>query len=103
MEINPVVVDCFEWDEKKNRANIKKHGIEFELAANIFRQPHYVYDSPKGGEIRHVAVGSIEEIIIAVIYTVRHEKIRIISARKARKKEKVGYRAIHDGDTSRAH
>ncbi|MBY0407399.1 MAG: BrnT family toxin [Rickettsiales bacterium] len=84
----------FEWDEEKNHINTEKHGIAFSIAVRIFGNPCFIYESPRKTEMRHVAVGEVEQVIIAVAYTVRHEKIRIISTRKARKKEKDAYRAV---------
>lgn len=81
----------FEWDEKKNQVNIRKHGISFELAATIFNgfvitrwdTRHY------GSEEREISYGAIEGgRILVVVHLERKEKIRIISARKANKQER---------------
>lgn len=80
----------FEWDEAKNAANIRKHGIDFKDAVDIFSHPmltaidgRFVYD-----EERRVAIGLVRQIIGVVVYTERcGDVIRIISARKATKRE----------------
>ncbi|MFQ5652482.1 MAG: BrnT family toxin [bacterium] len=84
----------FEWDEHKNEANIKKHGIAFEDASKIFLRPRIEKRSDRGGERRYITVGEVNNRIIAVVYTPRGDKIRIISARKARKNEEREYRSI---------
>lgn len=84
----------FEWDANKNESNIRKHGIAFEDASKIFFQSRVEMRSDRGGEIRYITVGEVNNRIIAVIYTERGENLRIISARKARKNEKRAYRSI---------
>jgi uncharacterized protein len=87
----------FEWDENKNRANFEKHGIGFKVASRLFESEYITYYSPKGDEARHIAVGEVADKIISVVYTVRYEKIRIISARRAWKKEERAYRSLYSG------
>ena len=81
----------FEWDRKKNEVNLQKHGISFEEAKLIFGGPVFTAEDRKHshGEIRRVSIGEIEKIIVVVvIHTRRGENIRLISARKANKKER---------------
>jgi uncharacterized protein len=79
----------FEWDEDKAFINIEKHGIDFLDAMRIWERP--VIDPAGeriiGDEYRPTAVGIIgaEELIIAVVYTVREDVVRLISARRARR------------------
>jgi uncharacterized DUF497 family protein len=49
----------FEWDERKRRANLKKHDVDFRDLAPVFKNPHLTYLSPRKGERRHVAVGRL--------------------------------------------
>ncbi len=88
----------FEWDEKKNEQNRKKHGVWFEEATQAFSDPEgilyfdAVYSSLK--EKRFILLGdSGTGNILVVIHCemARGLKIRIISARKATKKEKRDY------------
>ncbi len=75
----------FEWDEEKNAANIKNHGIDFLDAALIFENPtlEAIDDRADYGEVRTIAFGLSGETVLQVVYTWRGENIRIISARKA--------------------
>ena len=79
----------FEWDENKRQANIEKHGIDFLAATEAFNDPkRLVFRSPIGEpEHRHVLVGSTQGRVIAIVYTLREDIIRLISARRARVKE----------------
>ncbi|MCZ8148449.1 MAG: BrnT family toxin [Roseomonas sp.] len=78
-----------EWDERKRLANIAKHGLDFEDADLVFEQPHLVGEARAvGDETRHCAIGYVGEGLVAVIYTMRGEAIRIISMRKARDNER---------------
>ena len=83
----------FDWDEQKRQSNLEKHGVDFVDAVNIFFKPvletvdeRYSYD-----EIRLVAYGEIEGIILYVVYTWRDSVRRIISARRANKRERRKY------------
>lgn len=80
----------FEWDDNKNRVNIRKHGIDFADAADIFNHPVLTLldDREDYGEERWVALGWIKAIVGVVVYVERDgDAIRIISARKANKHE----------------
>ena len=88
----------FEWDRKKNVSNIKKHHISFELSASIFDDPLHlsVLDEKRHSEERWITLGqSATGELLVVIHTYKetleHEIIRIISARKATKKETKQY------------
>ena len=84
----------FEWDEAKNHANIRKHGIDFETARRIFDGTILTWrDSRKDyGEERHLAVGRVDsEAMIVVVWTNRAGRIRLISARPASRKERQAY------------
>jgi len=83
----------FEWDDKKYQINIKKHGIRFETASNVFLDNNALYyldDEHSGEEERFKIVGMVEKVL-AVIYTERGEVNRIISARRADKFERNDY------------
>ncbi len=84
----------FEWDEKKAELNLKKHGVSFELGTEIFSDPQFLSledDRKDYGELREVGIGEIEGIILYVVFTIRGERIRIISTRKANKEEREAY------------
>lgn len=81
----------FEWDERKNKLNLAKHGISFAEASLIFAGRHLtVIDDRKDySEVRHISIGSIYDIlIVVVVHTDRNNKTRIISARRANSKER---------------
>ncbi len=84
--------DSFEWDENKSQANLSKHGYDFDDASQVFYGPVVLYRSDRNNEERWIAVGSLEDRLIAVIFTRREKVIRIISARRARKHEERTYR-----------
>jgi uncharacterized protein len=79
----------FEWDEEKRQQNLLKHGVDLLYAAQIFEGEvvKIVDDRQDYGETRYLALGTIGGDIFAVVYTMRGDNIRLISARKARKKE----------------
>ena len=87
----------FEWDQKKNKANIKKHGISFEEAQTVFFDPlAKVADDPdhSSQKDRFIAVGhsSLHRVLL-VVHCFREEgsTIRIVSARKLTKTERKQY------------
>jgi uncharacterized DUF497 family protein len=83
----------FEWDEKKNRANRKKHGVWFEEAQQVFDDLaalRYFDDEYSDEEDRFLMLGmSGSNRTLVVVFCERESPhvIRIISARKATKKE----------------
>lgn len=86
--------DGFEWDEEKNRSNIRKHGIDFLDARRIF--DGFVLtrmdDRFDYGEPREVSIGMIGRVVaLAVVHTDRAGRSRIISARKASRGERTRY------------
>ena len=92
----------FEWDERKRRANLTKHGIDFDLARRIFQAEVVEREDVRQdyGERRMVAYGKVDEIVLSVIYTWRDSVRRIISARRARRDERQGYYAGTSGQSS---
>ena len=83
----------FEWDDTKRQAVLEKHGLDFIDAITIFAGDVLTARSNFEGEERWIAIGLLEGIEIAVIYTVRDDVYRIITARRARKKERDLYDA----------
>ena len=85
----------FEWDERKAKQNIRKHGVSFEEAATVFGDQFSItiYDPLHSeDEDRFVILGmSSKNRLLVVVHTERGNKIRIISARKATKKERKQY------------
>ena len=90
-------INGFDWDRRKSSANLDKHGIDFEDATGIFFGSVVVRRSDRNDEERWVAIGALENRLIAVIFTRRADVIRIISARRARKNEEREYRNAQMG------
>ena len=84
----------FEWDDAKNLLNIEKHGISFEEAVRVFAGVYLsrIDTRENYGEVREITIGMIAETVVAVVvHTNRDEAIRIVSARKANKRERSDY------------
>ena len=85
----------FEWDEVKNAANIRKHGVSFEEAATVFGDPSSdTFDDPdpSAQEFRLITTETSEEgRLLVVAHTDREDQIRIISARELMKQERRSY------------
>ena len=92
----------FDWDERKNRRNRAKHGISFETARLVFKDPHAlsIQDRYDNGDERWQTIGHVAQ---AVILLVAHtfslgegadDVVRIISARKATPRERKPYEQI---------
>ena len=82
----------FEWDERKNRTNIRKHGLDFADALEVFAGPTLIrLDTRRDyGEDRWIGIGITRSRVVVLVYTERDdgETIRIISMRKALKHER---------------
>ncbi len=83
-----------EWDEAKNQINIAKHGFDFADAWEIFQAPMFTaldtrYDY---GEDRWIGIGLLRRRVVVVVFTEpEDDTIRVISLRKAVKRERVRY------------
>jgi hypothetical protein len=78
----------FEWDERKSRANKSKHGIDFNTAIKLWNdQDRIEIQTNFPAENRNALVGKIGDELWTAIFTRRVDAIRIISVRRARKKE----------------
>ena len=82
-----------EWDEKKRKANLAKHGIDFADLAPLFSgltisvlDSRYDY-----GELRFITLGILNGIVMTIAHTETDEVVRIISARKATRYEEESY------------
>ena len=84
-------MDSFEWDEAKRAAALEKHGIDFLDATRIFAGSVLRARSAFEGEDRWIAIGLLDGLEIAVIYTLREGTCRIITARRARTNERRRY------------
>lgn len=83
----------FEWDDEKERVNIRKHGISFEAAQYVFLDEWRIewYDEEHSAEEdRYKVLGKVGAVIL-VIFTERGKRTRIISARPATAEERRRY------------
>ena len=92
----------FEWDPKKDRANWEKHGLSFDEVTELFASGSdflEIYDEEHSDEEdRFIAIGPIRGGVVAVVYTEpQDDLLRIVSARKATKREAVLFRRYYGG------
>jgi uncharacterized protein len=84
----------FDWDRAKAESNLRKHGVSFEFAAGIFADVNRIerrdLDSSQDEE-RWTGIGLVEGLEIYLVYTLRGEVIRLISARRANRYEREAY------------
>jgi uncharacterized DUF497 family protein len=86
--------DEFEWDDAKAAHNWREHGVTFEMARDAFRDAFAVEwpdDAQNAGEPRFAMLGMVEHRLLFVAYSLRKDRIRIISARKAEPHERRKY------------
>jgi uncharacterized protein len=83
----------FDWDPAKAASNLAKHGVDFPTAAKVFDDPNILLgiDPRPRGETRVQAIGSVSGVVLFVSYTMRGEICRIISARRASRRERQNY------------
>jgi uncharacterized DUF497 family protein len=81
----------FEWDEHKAHRNLEVHGLSFEDAHLVLGSPCMVGRDPRHEEQRFIAIGSLRERLVVVVFTVRGSRVRIISMRKANKREQAKF------------
>jgi hypothetical protein len=79
----------YQWDPVKATANLKKHGVEFADAVGVFDDPGAItIEDPDEGEQRFLAIGlDVLGRLIVVAFTYRGDDLRLISARKATRRE----------------
>jgi len=85
----------FEWDESKAKANLAKHGVSFEEASTVFGDPlALTIPDPAHSQVedRWIVLGrSHQRKLLVVVHTERGDNIRIISARRASRRERKDY------------
>ena len=81
------------WDEAKRRANLRKHGLDFGDAQELFDGVTYTYEDDRlpYGEQRFVTLGILREVVVSIVHTEEADHIHIISMRKATKREREIY------------
>ena len=81
----------FEWEDAKARANLVKHGIDFDDVVAVFEGATVCRQSDRDTEPRWLCIGELHGRVVAVVYTWRGEYCRIISARMASRDERTAY------------
>ncbi|HUU82591.1 MAG TPA: BrnT family toxin [Phycisphaerae bacterium] len=85
----------FEWEERKAKQNLKKHGVSFEEAATVLGDPlSMTIADPVHSTVeqRWVTMGlTYRERLVVVVHTNRGSTIRLINARRATRREKTAY------------
>jgi uncharacterized protein len=86
--------DEFHWDDAKAAENYAKHGVTFEAARDVFKDAFAIDgldDTEAYGEARYVTIGMAEGRLLYLVYTMRGDAVRIISARAAEPYERRQY------------
>lgn len=89
----------FAWSEAKRAANLKAHGLDFVDAPRVFEGFTYTFEDDRFsyGERRFMTLGLLAGIPVSVVHTESEHEIRIISFRKATKREaQIYFRAVQD-------
>lgn len=84
----------FQWDDNKAAENYAEHGVRFEAAREVFTDPfalEWLDEREDYGEDRSIILGMVENRLLYIAYTMRGEKIRLISARGAEPHERRQY------------
>jgi uncharacterized DUF497 family protein len=95
-------IDGIEWDSKKARINLEKHGVSFETAQYVFSDTERLWrldqsESNTSGEERWQTLGKVGKVLF-VVYTERGKKNHIISARLADKNDRRSYNGYYQID-----
>ena len=87
--------DAFEWDDAKAESNYRKHGVDFETATEAFADPFATERADpwpiQYGDERFLITGLASAQLLTVAYTMRGDRIRLISARRATRREHDNY------------
>jgi uncharacterized protein len=83
----------YEWDEAKNLSNLAKHGLTFEDAEHVFAGPCVTFEDDRFdyGEQRLITLGLLVGRLVVIAHAPRGETTRIISMRKANRREQEIY------------
>jgi len=83
----------FEWDERKRRGNLRKHGLDFADCGTVFAGPVLTIfdDRAAYGETRFLTFGLLRDKVVVISHTEEREFIRIISMRAATAHEEADY------------
>jgi len=91
--VHTIIEMAYQWDRDKAAANLRKHGIDFADAVSVFSDDLAItIPDERFDEERFVTIG-VDAFgrILVVVYTMREDEIRVISARKATRQERQQY------------
>jgi uncharacterized DUF497 family protein len=73
------------WNEAKRKANLKKHGLDFADAEQVFNSPLVIIEDTRMayGEQRMIGIGLLDFLVVLIVHVESDDEIRIISMRKA--------------------
>jgi uncharacterized protein len=79
----------FTWDERKRRANLKAHGLDFLDAPRVFEGPTFTFEDDRFdyAEQRFVSLGFLGGVAVSIVHTETAERIHVISFRRATRNE----------------
>ena len=84
----------FEWDERKRRENLRKHGLDFRDTAELFQGPVLVTEDDREdyGETRWIGIGFLAARVVVVAFSEPDaQTVRVISLRKALSHERARF------------
>jgi len=81
----------FSWHEPKRQTTLKKRGLDFAAAEQVFMGPTFTFEDNRKeyGEQRWVTLGLLREKVIVIVHTESEDEIRVISMREATKNEQI--------------
>ncbi len=91
----------FTWNKVKAKSNDARHGVRFEVAKDVFKDPFAIEfsdDREDYGEERFIIIGMVQDRLLLVVYAMRDDVIRIISARAAEPCERRKYHEENSQD-----
>jgi len=83
----------YEWDEAKRIENLVRHGVDFRAATGFDWESAVIFDDRRRnyGEARFLAYGALAGRLHVLVHTLRSERTRVISLRKANRRERAAY------------
>jgi uncharacterized DUF497 family protein len=89
----------FTWSERKRAINLEQHGLDFKDAPRVFEGATYTFEDDRFayGEQRFETLGLLSGVAVSIVHTETEDEIRVISFRKATKREaNIYYQQVQD-------
>lgn len=89
----------FTWDERKRRSNLRDHGFDFRDAPRVFEGPTFTFEDERFAyaEQRLMTLGFLGGLVVSIVHTETARVIRVISFRKAtRREEAILFESLKD-------